>query len=424
MDLQQALGNQWQFNSAVNHVSDRQFLADFSQDNTLTSTAYTHSTADISWRNQHADARLSGQIQQNLTLANDQTTLQILPRLESHYQYSIGDTQLHLDQQSTRFFRLSGIQGTRIMLHPWLALPLSWQSHAISTRIQMGLRQLRYQQLRNTPVQAPQNIVDMSMISRIDFERINDAHTWRHTLSPTIRYDLAYSPQQTGLVNFDSGFAQLTMNNLMAGNRFTGMDRFERMNRISFLLESSLQHKDSPESTAHTIINGKVGVAYDLLRQYVDSNLQHSPLRPFSNILAGIKINPLAGLQLSGEGQFNPVGSYWSTAQAALSLTHAQGHHLHVLWHRIDRRYSTASETVTSDALLSLSSRWNMNINAQYDATLKRTQSSSLALNYQHPCWNLSTEVYRTYHTGTANTMNTGVRFLLGFRGLGSLGDS
>ncbi|MDQ6973297.1 MAG: LPS assembly protein LptD, partial [Mariprofundaceae bacterium] len=376
------------------------------------------------WRNSHADMRLSGQIQQNLNAVNDQTTLQILPRLESHYSHSMGDTTLHLDQQTTRFFRLSGIQGTRMLLHPWLELPLSWQNHAISTRLQMGVRHLRYEQLRIATAQAPQTIMDISMSTRMAFERINDAHTWRHTLSPIIRYDLAYAPQQTGLVNFDSGFAQLTMSNLMRGNRFTGLDRFERMNRISFLLENSLQYKSLPQNSARTVMSSKVGVVYDFLRQYVDKNLQNSPLRPFSNILMGMNIMPLSGLQLSGEGQFDPVGSYWSTAQASLSLSHRQGHHMNIRWQRIDPRYSIASETITSDALLAISPRWKINAQAQYDATLKRTQASSLGLDYQHACWSLKTEVYRTFHTGTLNTVNTGVRFLLGFQGLGSLGGS
>ncbi|MBL1353111.1 MAG: LPS-assembly protein LptD [Zetaproteobacteria bacterium] len=423
-DIRQSLGQQWQFNTRINQLSDRQFLIDFAQSQKLTASAYTLSNADISWRSQQADVRLSGTMQQNLRLANDRTTLQILPRLESHFSQTMGDTKLHLDQQTTRFYRITGIQGTRIMLHPWLELPLSWQNHAISTRIQAGIHQLRYQQLRVASAQKIQNIVDLSITNRMDFERINDAHRWRHTLSPIIRYDLAYAPQQTGLVNFDSGFAQLTMGNLMRGNRFTGMDRFERMNRISFLLETNLEHKSSSKSKARNILSSKVGVAYDFLRQYVDKNIQNSPLRPFSNILMGMNITPLAGIQLSGEGQFDPVGSYWSTAQAGLSLSHSQGHHINIRWHRIDPRYSIASETITSDALFTVTSRWKINAQAQYDAKLKRTQASSLGLDYQHACWSLKTEVYRTFHTGTSNKANTGVRFLIGFRGLGSIGGS
>jgi len=133
---------------------------------------------------------------------------------------------------------------------------------------------------------------------------------------------------------------------------------------------------------------------------------------------------PMQGIQLSGQGQFDPVGHYWSTAQASLNLTYSHGHHLNISWQRIDPRYSIASETIHANAAFTLSPRWKISTNIQYDAKLKRTQESSVGLDYQHACWSLNTEIYRNFHTGTNNTMNTGVRFLLGFRGLGSLGGS
>ena len=64
--------------------------------------------------------------QQNLLLANNKTTLQILPRVESRMQLELlPNLLLHFDQQTTRFDRKIGVDGGRIDLHPYVEIP--WQ---------------------------------------------------------------------------------------------------------------------------------------------------------------------------------------------------------------------------------------------------------------------------------------------------------
>ena len=419
---QQQLSSNWSFSSHINYVSDHQFLTDFATNPEDTALAYLSSNANLSWQGNNSDVLFMGQYNQALTLPNDQTTLHILPRLESHSALPLEDATLHFDQQTTRFSRALGPQATRLYLHPWLEIPTQWQQGAISSHIQMGIRHLRYEQLNLPQSQKPQTMADISLITRMDMESINSSHTWRHALSPILRYDLAYAPNQIGMVNFDSGFSQLTLGNLMLGNRFVGLDRFERMNRVSFLLENSLQHKSNNDAPAQALLTSSVGVAYDFLRLPVDNNLQASPTRPFSNLVGSLALTPTSWIRLDSDGQYNPVGHYWATSQAALHLQHHAGAQLNLGWQRTDVRYTTPSETLRSELYLPLQQRWSVSSNTLYDGKLKRTQSSSLGVHYQHPCWSLQTELFRTYHTGIANQPNTGFHFLLGFHGLSSVG--
>ncbi|MDQ6955148.1 MAG: LPS assembly protein LptD [Mariprofundaceae bacterium] len=416
----------WQFYANIDHVSDRDFLLDFALNDIGNSTRYLSSDVGLAWQGERGDVHLNTLYQQDLIQLNDDRTLQILPRLESRYAIPImGDAQLHIDQQSTRFDRNIGVDGWRVEIHPWLALPLSMQGGAIQSTIQMGVHQTRYGQL-NTGLTSTQKyartVYDASLETRVSVERISADKHWRHSISPIFRYDLSYAPNQTGKVNFDTGFSQLTLNNLLQGNRFTGLDRFERMNRISVMLENSLQHKAESSDASFNIFTARLGVAYDLLRQNIDTTLQTTQLRPFSNLVGELVVSPMPGLTADASGQYDPVNKFWGTAQAAIHLQHQQGHQLNVRWQRVDARYSTATEFLSGDLDVAITPRWKAFGTVQYDARIKLTQQASTGIHYQHSCWDFKVEAYRNLNGGSTGAANVGYRFLLGFKGLGSVG--
>jgi len=424
-NINRKLPENWQFNANINHVSDRNFLSDFALNHTLNSTRYLSSNVGFSWQGEQGDVSLNTIYQQNLTQLNDDKTLQILPRLESHYSLPIVDARLHLDQQSTRFDRRVGVDGWRVGLHPWLELPFSAQSGAVSSVLKLGMRQIRYGKLGSaSTIKNIRNIYDASFETRSSFERVSNNRRWRHRISPILRYDIASAPNQKGAVNFDSGFGQLTLNNLLTGNRFTGLDRFERMNRISFMLETGVQHKNKPSDAALDMLTARLGVAYDILRQNVDASLQTSQTRPFSNVVGELIVSPMRGITADASGVYDPAKNFWATAQAGIQLKHAQGHEMHVRWQRVDRRYSTPTELISGGLDLRLAPRWRAFGQAQYDARIKVMQQASVGAHYQHSCWDFKLEAYRNLNQGSAGTANLGYRFLLGFKGLGSVGDS
>jgi lipopolysaccharide assembly outer membrane protein LptD (OstA) len=291
--------------------------------------------------------------------------------------------------------------------------------------LQAGSHHTRYWLSQTTlaDTQPTRTTAEASLEIRSDFERIGDQRTWRHVLSPILRYDFIDAPSQSALPNFDSAFGRLTWNNLLSGSRFSGYDRIERINRISFLLENRLQHKIDVESAARDVLILRAGAAYDLRRQSVDTALQTTSTRPFSNLLGEVIIQPISGMRLYASGQYNPTQRYWATITSTVGLSSSDGHSLHVGHQFTDARYASQSQLLNISASVHIARRWHITGNWQYDSLLKLTQQTTLGLAYNHPCWSLGVEAYRLNRpSGTSSAADYGFRILLDFKGLGSVG--
>lgn len=417
------------FDADGDFVSDPDYLADYDTGDNI-SAYYLTSHATLSQGFDldafTGDWMVQARHQQNLLLANNKTTLQILPRAESRMQLELlPNLLLHFDQQSTRFDRITGVDGGRTDLHPYLEIPWELSGGGLSVNMQVGARQTRYwlQQSNLTNTKPVRTTIEANLELRSDLERINDSRRWRHVISPVIRYDYIDAPDQSALPNFDSGFGGLSWSNLLSGNRFVGYDRIERSNRISLVLENRLQHKADIDQAARDLLILRAGAAYDRQRKSVDPALQAATPRPFSNLLAEIILSPVAGLHIAGSGQYNHAQRYWATGYATAGYADSEGNGLNISYAYTDARYTTRSQTISATANLKLANRWLAAGTWQYDTLLKLSQQSSVMLKYQHPCWTLGAEGYRNNRrTGTTNAANFGFRILLEFKGLGSVG--
>ena len=419
------------FNASVDHVSDHDYIADYATSTDL-STPYLRSSATLSQSGSYASFSgnwsLQAQHQQNTLLNSNASTLQILPRLQSQLQWTLpGNALLHLDQQSTRFDRRLGIDGWRMDLHPYIELPWELAGGGITATLSAGTHHTRYWLQNNPPATLANSIpsrstAELSMELRSDFESINQQRTLRHVISPVVRYDFIHAPDQTGLPNFDSGFSQLTFSNLLAGNRFTGYDRIERINRFSLMLESKLQLKTENTDIARDVLIARIGTAIDMLRQRIDRTLQQRPTQALSNLLGEISWSPATGISLSGAGQYNSAANYWATISSALNLT-STDKQLHLGYIFTDKRYATPAKLINISGTYQLQQRWHASASWQYDILQKLSQQASVGLQYQHACWTIGLEAYRSNRrSGTTTSSNLGFTLLLEFKGLGSVG--
>ncbi|GAV19956.1 LPS-assembly protein [Mariprofundus micogutta] len=417
------------FDVEADHVSDSDYLADFGTEEG-SSTRYLQSSATLSqsgiYDNLEEELSLTAQHQQDLLLTSNATTLQILPRLQSSLIWpALPSLTLGFEQQTTRFDRRLGVDGWRMVLHPFMEIPLELAGGGISAKLHVGTHHTRYwlkQLAANAQSNPSRTTAEASLEVRSDFEGINSERTWRHAISPILRYDFVSAPDQSNLPNFDSTFGLLSWSNLMSGNRFSGFDRIEKANRFSLVLENRLQHKVNPESAATDFLVVRAGASYSLQRQTVDAALKPAATRPFSNLLAEITFQPASGISMYSSGQYNTVDRYWATISSAINLNGKMGNL--TLSHQLtDARYTTESQLLNVAASLRLGNRWLAKGSWQYDHLLKISQYTSLGMQYQHPCWKLGAEGYRiNRRTGTAKASNLGFRILLEFKGLGSVG--
>lgn len=412
----------------ADHVSDFNYMADYSTANDI-STSYLQSLATLSQSGQYGSLSenwfLQAQNQQSTLLQSSASILQILPRFQSNMQWALpANALLHINQQTTRFGRKIGERGWRVDVHPYIELPWQLAGGGVSATLTAGSHHTRYwlQQsaLSNTTPTRTTGEVSLSM--RSDFEAINDSSTLRHVISPIVRYDYIAAPNQSALPNFDSGFAGLTMANLFSGNRFTGYDRIERINRFSLMLESKIQSKNLDSKAVRDILVGRIGAAYDLIQQSIDPARQAAATRPFSNLLGELAWNPLPGMNFRTSGQYETAKHFLATMTATMNLIYA-GNQLHVGYTFTDKQYAVAAKLVDAQARLSLSPRWHATGSVQYDVLRKFSQQAAVGLQYDHACWRIGVEGYRiNRRSGTTTTSNFGVHLLLEFKGLGSVG--
>lgn len=425
-DIQWALPYDMQFAAAGDHVSDRFYLTDFATDGANISSTYLQSRASLSQSFEQGDWALSVRHQQNLKQPSNASTLQILPRLESNLRLPVASDKiiLHLNHESTQFSRETGVDGWRVDVNPYIEIPWQLSGGGIQSTLQLGGRHTRYW-LRDFPGKQnlKRNTFEASLDNRINFERISSDHRWRHSLTPILRYDYTTAPDQRNLPNFDSSFGQLSMSNLLGGNRFTGRDRIERLSRISLMLETELQHTRGEDSAATSVLQASIGAAYDLKRESVDPSLLPASTRPFSNLLGNITIHPIDTVTIRGDGQYDPVGKFWATASSSIDVSDPSTYNLGVSWQRTDARHAVAAELITASASFHVTSRWKLFGDIQYDRLLKLTQQASGGIHYKHPCWDAMLEAYRSNLSGTAGNSDIGFRFLIGLKGLGSVGD-
>jgi hypothetical protein len=194
------------------------------------------------------------------------------------------------------------------------------------------------------------------------------------------------------------------------------------LSRISALIETGLQHKDGSDAPSHTYLETKLGAAYEMKRQSIDPVRFAASTRPFTNLLGELGIHPTRTIHITANGQYDPVGKYWATARAGLNIEERSGHALNIDWQRTDGRYAIASELLSANANLQIAQRWAIYGKWQYDLRLRLTQQASSGIHYIHPCWDMEIEGYRNQLNGSTATSDFGFRFLLGFKGLGSVG--
>ncbi len=425
-DIQWRLPHAMAFTASGDHVRDHEHLADFAQGERAR-LRYLRAEAGLSQQLAAGDWRLSATHQQNLAAPNDHATLQILPRLESRFSWPLdalhAGARLHFDQQTTRFDRRTGVRGWRVDLHPWLEWPMG--QSGVTGRIWLGARHTRYwlKQTAN-PRRPARTALETGGEVRAEFERISSDLRWRHVIAPVLRYDLVRAPlDQSLLPNFDSGFGGLTWGSLASGNRFSGLDRIERANRASLVVESRLQHKPAGEAAARDVFTLALGAAWDFQRQSVDPALQPAPAHPLSNLLGRARLSPWPWLTISGDAQYDPHRRFFATSRASLGL-HAGAFRLSASHQRTDPRFGAAVRASALNASLDAARRWRFSAAWQYDHLRKLTQDARLGLRYAHPCWTLGVEAFRRWQAGAngERTANTGVTLLLEFKGLGSVG--
>lgn len=411
-------------NVHIDAADDGLFAADFPMAGDIDSAAFLTSTATLNWRQDTDSAMLTARYQQVLGGGSNAATLQILPRLQTRNYFDVGAAEnVKLEHQTTVFDRESGVSGTRIGIRPSWSVPWAMQNGAVAIEWSLLGQYVDYESQQFSTSHAHYGAVATSVEASVAFERISDNHQWRHEIKPIVRLDLSSAGDQGLLPSYDSSLLPLNFSNILQGNRYSGWDRFERMSRMSVLLDSTLQSKDGV-AASRTILQGQIGLAWDSLQESVDLALTPAADRRVSNLLAEMAWMPSESLRLSSGGQRDPDLRQWVESHVALRWQGQEKQYLDVSWQKTDASYSAEAETINMVGKVAINQRWASHVVSQYDLYRKHLLHTKLGLDYVHPCWNMTAEAFKTFQVGSSNSLtDIGVRLLLAFDGLGSLGE-
>lgn len=405
-------------------VNDPNYLADFSHVANESALRYLTSSATLSQGFEYGSWSLAGIYNHDLSKVNNKATLQQFPNLDVSLGVPLFDTPATFDltHNTTRFSNSAGATARRdwrTYLHPVVTLPLSMLGGGISTTLSAGSTYTKYWLNQGAARRPSLRSGEFSVDTQMVFERINDARTVRHSVVPRIRYDLNVVRSQPGTPNFDSGLSPLRLSNLFSGNRYSGMDAVENVQRITFLLTNDFEMKTDPLEKARSVFSISGGAQY---------NIRSSRLNPaaaptaFSNLLGMMTFAPLPNVSSTIEGEYDPRRSFWNRIADGISISDADGGSVSAYYVLTNTELATTSEVFQANAKYVISERWNIDGNINYDVTQKSTQQVGVGVNYTHPCWAIGIEAHSNRRpSGTTGARDVGASILIGFKGLGSV---
>ena len=418
----------WQFSDTIDAAlnidaaSDGLYTADFPLVGDRLTTAYLTSSAQAAWREGSDSIVFNSRYQQILGGASNASTLQVLPRLQTRHVFEVADSQVfQVDHQTTQFERQLGASGLRSGIRPSWTVPWQMYGGAISATWTLQGQYVGYQTDNFTTSSSSYGAVASSLQVQSIFEKVSDDRLWRHEVKPILRFDASSAQDQSAQPRYDSSLLPLSFANILRGNRYSGWDRFERMGRVSFVLDSSVQNK-AKDGRVDTILHGQIGLVWDGLQETVDATIAPAPTRSVSNLLVELAWEPARSWKVLAGGQHAPGVNKWVDMHSSLSWHGSNSAYFNLGWQKTDALYAQRSETYNLSGKVNWDKRWSSHAISRYDALRKHMVHTTVGLAYSHACWDMVLEGFKNYQVGTNSLTDIGGRLLLAFEGLGSFG--
>lgn len=384
--------NGWSGSVNLNYVSDNSYLRDFGANLNSTSQSNVERRADIRYNTK--DWLFRGRAQGFQTLGGSEQ-IKRLPQLNLNTRQLIEPNKINTSFQSelVRFAHSTQAPiGDRLVLQPSISLPLT--SAAAYTTILGSLHYTKYNLQRTTVGEktSPSRTVPIfSINSGVFFERDSSflGSKYLQTLEPRLQYLYIPYRDQDNLPILDSAPITTNFSQLFSENRYSGGDRINDANQITYGLTSRYISMDS----GVTILSGSIGQTYHFASSRVT--------------LAGEPVRKAAWSDLELRFSFQP---YTSTKLTA-ALTRNQE------TRKIDRRdyrfqYKNGKDRILNinyrflrdnskireiSGIWRLTPQWKL-IARQHDDLLKNIRLESFyGIQYDSCCWGLRLVKRRTF---------------------------
>ena len=439
-EQQGALTDHLHWGIDFHQVSDRLYFKDFGTRTASVEGDNLNRQMWINYENNLVGGPFSAflTVQSYQTLQNSAHTVRepyhLAPQLNVHWEKTVGKQgEFDVFGQISNFRHKTKIKGWRYLLYPKLQWNFSEEWGYVRPKI--GLH-ATYYSLESKNQQRQKKLSRLLPIFSLDsgliFER---ALVWKgenfvQSLEPRILYTYIPNQEQQDIPSFDSEELEPNFSNLFRENRYTGYDRVNGANDLSYSLVSRFYHQKDGEEWLRLGIGQRVQFKEHLpLVDEWDHKVKGHGGDTF--IFAHGRITDK--IRVNADGYTSSYGKSRNRYRIGFHYDDHHGKLVKLIYKYGGRRTRLAPEgnvPKQAEQFEQLDSSFEWPINERYSIlgrynyslTDKKMLDGLMGLNYLSKChcWSVSA-VYETYMTDYNKRKST-VFFRLNLRGLGGLG--
>ncbi len=435
--------SEWDSHLTVNYVTDDYYFQDFGSSggfgaansgNMLSSQLLNQ--YDINYRGEHWD--FTGLVQAYETLHpinqpanNDQ--YRRLPEfdLKGDYPDQWQGLDFTLDSQLINFGYQSDFTpnqpiGERAHLRPGVNLPLNWASAYFTPEVLIDAAYYDVQhplpgQTTSTERNIP--IVDVNSGFYLDRQFKIGKHPYTQTLEPELFYLLVPYHSQDEIPVYDTQLQPFTVNQLFSTNAFTGFDRIQNANQLSYALSTRLLDAENGAQK----LSATLGVIdyFDRPRVCLTPNCTPTT-ESFSPAVGQLTFNPSAHWAATANMAWDPNIRQVNNGSLALNYINSDNRVASIAYQFVQGTAgSSNSNLIQTGAAWPLSYRWSTLAYVNYNINQSYLQSAYAGLEYKNCGWALRFISSRNYQGILINNVKqyeNAYYVQLQLTGLGSLG--
>jgi len=434
----------WVFSTAVNRVSDKNYLRDFSNDLYNSATTSLGSSAYVYGSGNWWSSSLGVDSYQNSDPFLSDSSLQYKrwPRATFNLDVPLNNwLEFGANNEAVSFRKDGVIEGKRADLYPYLQA--DWQGAAWFVRPRLAYRYTAYQLDGNyasygysgllganqtspfTERDPSRSLPVASLDTGLIFDRSASlfGQSYTQTLEPRLYYLYVPYRDQSNLPLFDTRLLSFDYWQLFSPNQFSGADRQMNANNLTGALTTRLLDDDGVER-----FSASIGQIHYFAPQRVQ--LPGQPVTDWT----GSDYVAEASVQLND--QWRAASSYqWSpnTRQTDLGTFELQRRiktdgilNFSYRYRRVPGSSSTLLEQYDASTVFPISERWRLLSRWTYSVKDRRTVEALAGVEYENCCVIFSVigrryvSVYDYTTSSSRPQLNNAVMFELQFKGLGA----
>ncbi len=414
------LGDNWNFNTAYNWVSDNQYFQDLGDSLAIIATTSQERHAQLAYTT--TNLNFSTQIQDwqvvDPTIPPSSYPYKRLPQTLFSWQSDPENSgpQYAFNSELVQFQQDERLGALRLDLKPTASYTFGNAGYYFTPAAALRVTEWNLDQnvsagsgtelSRVTPI--------ISLDSGLFFQRdAGDSGNYIQTLEPRLFYLYVPNRDQSQIPLFDTLQPQFSFLQLFTDNRFYGADRQGDANQLSYALTSRLLDA----SDGSQLLEADIGQIRYFSNRYVQLPGVAPQTNLFSDVVGNINLNLNDNWSASYGQQWDPTTR--QTDLASIGVQYQPAFHQVI---NLAYRYNRLLNMKQTDLSFSwpLSTHWSMVGRWNYDVQNKLTLESFAGFEYDSCCWAFQV-VHRRYitQTGQADAM---IFFQLQLKGLTTIG--